>query len=384
MEITYQRTPRQSYMLISGQPHSMGYEATMIRENHIHCLLSWQYTQLNGISQFHYDITGKKALRDFFEQEGTTATAISSFFQALERAAESLEKYLIGLDEILFSIDTVYMEKDGDAWKIGLCYYPSDHVTCMEGMQEIVEYLMQHVGRDQLEDLKLCYDLYDVISQTTATLTDIVSIVEKSTKQAHLCSDVLETSYEDSFYDTDDTSLSDANEVSFLQDDLTEADNPKESIFQRVFRLSKTKAKTVPSRVKKKKKELFPSNMPEDFIYDPIDFEQPEEGTTYLSFEKCTQGKLVYKGYGQGEDLLIVKTPFRIGSRPEQNEGVIALSVISRYHAKITCENGIYYIEDLHSKNGTYVNGEILNYRQPMMLKSGDMVSFADIPYVFI
>jgi len=66
-----------------------------------------------------------------------------------------------------------------------------------------------------------------------------------------------------------------------------------------------------------------------------------------------------------------------------QNEMIIGRSdglaitiderVVSRQHARLTYQDGSYYIEDLGSSNGTYLNGELVTRK--MKLASGDQVS---------
>ena len=42
-----------------------------------------------------------------------------------------------------------------------------------------------------------------------------------------------------------------------------------------------------------------------------------------------------------------------------------------------------YYIEDLNSTNGTFVNDEPLAYKERRKLNSNDMIRFADVRYRF-
>ena len=47
-----------------------------------------------------------------------------------------------------------------------------------------------------------------------------------------------------------------------------------------------------------------------------------------------------------------------IGSNPEMVDGVIEFNkTVSRVHCKITCVDNRYYICDMGSSNGTYLNG---------------------------
>lgn len=59
---------------------------------------------------------------------------------------------------------------------------------------------------------------------------------------------------------------------------------------------------------------------------------------------------------------------------------------ISRRHARIIRGNddASYYIADLDSKNGTYLNGKRLIKDSVVKMKDGDMVSFAEYNYIVI
>lgn len=52
---------------------------------------------------------------------------------------------------------------------------------------------------------------------------------------------------------------------------------------------------------------------------------------------------------------------------------------VSRQHAKITCSQKDYFIEDLGSSNGSFVNGERLSPHQPHQLQIGDCVMLGKI-----
>ena len=54
---------------------------------------------------------------------------------------------------------------------------------------------------------------------------------------------------------------------------------------------------------------------------------------------------------------------------------------ISREHAEITRKNGKYYLTDLNSRNGTFVNGRAV--KEETELKEGDLVRFCDLELVF-
>ena len=62
------------------------------------------------------------------------------------------------------------------------------------------------------------------------------------------------------------------------------------------------------------------------------------------------------KGSGQSEDLPLAEGRTVLGRHPDCDVVLEAASV-SRQHAQIIHEEGKFYVEDLHSRNGTFVNG---------------------------
>ena len=91
----------------------------------------------------------------------------------------------------------------------------------------------------------------------------------------------------------------------------------------------------------------------------------------------------MYQGAHGCGDIFIEGTEFLLGKNKEQVNGVIDARGVSRLHARIVREGGIYYIEDLNSTNGTYLNGVPLEYHQKMELCKDDHIRFGGEEYVF-
>ncbi|MDX1979178.1 MAG: SpoIIE family protein phosphatase [Bryobacteraceae bacterium] len=82
---------------------------------------------------------------------------------------------------------------------------------------------------------------------------------------------------------------------------------------------------------------------------------------------------LVTNPSGNRTRLKITPLPFTIG-RQAGNHLVLRDNRASRNHARITLDNGAYYVEDLNSRNGVTVNGVKVSGRMP--LASGDEIEF--------
>ena len=93
-------------------------------------------------------------------------------------------------------------------------------------------------------------------------------------------------------------------------------------------------------------------------------------------------GILTYQGNGVMADIHLEAGISRIGYG-DSVEIQIEKETVSQLHARIEKEGESYYIEDLNSTNGTYVNDEPLVYKERRKLNSNDIVCFADVRYRF-
>lgn len=116
-----------------------------------------------------------------------------------------------------------------------------------------------------------------------------------------------------------------------------------------------------------------------------MDYEEQiaETPTVYLGEEECLEGVLQYRGTGDVEDICLNHFPFIVGSS-DKADGMIARQGVSRMHARITREQEKYYIEDLNSMNGTWLNEELLEYRQKEQLNLHDTVRLGREEFTFV
>ena len=75
--------------------------------------------------------------------------------------------------------------------------------------------------------------------------------------------------------------------------------------------------------------------------------------------------------------------PFFIGTLKTKVDYVINSRSVSRFHAKIEQENEQFFLVDLNSTNGTFVNGKRLEPNERQMIGQGDLIIFAEIGYRF-
>lgn len=84
------------------------------------------------------------------------------------------------------------------------------------------------------------------------------------------------------------------------------------------------------------------------------------------------------------EEIVINKNEFSLGRNTDTCDYSISSMNIGRAHAVIKKVNGNYFISDLDSKNGTFLNGSRLISNKEYELKHNDKVTLADIEYCYI
>jgi pSer/pThr/pTyr-binding forkhead associated (FHA) protein len=83
-----------------------------------------------------------------------------------------------------------------------------------------------------------------------------------------------------------------------------------------------------------------------------------------------------------GSRLLPLDSDLSTIGRKLDNTIVLSSQTVSRYHAEIVFINGEFFLRDLNSSSGTYLNDRRIAF--PVALKSGDRITMADVEVVFM
>lgn len=104
-----------------------------------------------------------------------------------------------------------------------------------------------------------------------------------------------------------------------------------------------------------------------------------EEKTTFLG---ANDKNPILKDLRTGDVHEVTSNPFTIGKSQTCNL-VIADKVVSRHHAEVVQYGDKYFIKDLSSTNGTFINGNKLMADTDVELKDGQEIIFANKKFVY-
>lgn len=129
--------------------------------------------------------------------------------------------------------------------------------------------------------------------------------------------------------------------------------------------------KDLPFKEEAKEAEVKPER-PKEPLYS-------EEKTTFLG---ANDKNPILKNLSTGDVYEVTSNPFTIGKSQTCNL-VIADKVVSRHHAEVVQYGDKYFIKDLSSTNGTFINGNKLMADTDVELKDGQEIIFANKKFIY-
>lgn len=110
--------------------------------------------------------------------------------------------------------------------------------------------------------------------------------------------------------------------------------------------------------------------------------ELPPAGSESLPMRRQPRFTLTAIGSPHITSFKIDKPEYMIGKNPETADGVISYSTaVSRVHCKIIFKDGRYFVVDLGSANGSFVNNNRIAANTPTLLNSGDVLKLANCEF---
>ena len=129
-----------------------------------------------------------------------------------------------------------------------------------------------------------------------------------------------------------------------------------------------------------------------DHISRRLKAKEPAEAVQKRAPEKLPEYGLMLTGFdGNGNPIRIALPPNRVagqrlglslGRHPELVDEIIHDQNVSRRHMRIAVQAGQFYIEDLNSRNGTFLNHRKLSPFKPMLLDYGAIVGLGGLEFM--
>ncbi len=378
-EIIYERNLMGSYMKIPQSLQETFDEKLMLQKK-LPGLLPVERCYVNGEGQYWYNISGKQSLDVFCKMKSIKTEFVEQLILSICNQIEIMEWNLYDINCLMLDPELIFITNTNG--EIIFTMYPMTHANLSEEFQQLMEYLLGKVDHSDVTSVHFVYSVYEKTTREGFSIMDIRdAIVEDKKNKIKISNhESLEINHTEESHDVFQETAEELEEnESILKKKLNQIHQNIMSV------LTDVQAKFF--KVVAQKEEEKDS---EEFVFNISYSEEVDEGksmvhpTVCLSqYSKSPRGMLCYEGNEQFEDISLGKTKLCVG-KGEDADIWIGKETISRFHARIDFEDGGYYIEDLNSTNGTFINEKALSYRERKILKENDVVRFADVTYRFV
>ena len=111
--------------------------------------------------------------------------------------------------------------------------------------------------------------------------------------------------------------------------------------------------------------------------------DEEDGGKTEILASPLPCGVPYLQALSSGEITEIDHNPFHIGSEESLNHLVLSTKTISRQHAVIFGSSSGYFLQDLSSTNGTWLDHRQLIPEDPVLLTEGCEIRFAGEQFLY-
>lgn len=311
-----------SFTVAAGEPICPGYMQKTIVENKPDCFIPVGFTKKGGQVKALYETDTKRSVMNYLMENGADEQWIKCFFISLDGLLSVCGEYLIDSDFINIDIKSVYYSEDsGEIKYIFNPFEKGDFKSlCRKLLADIAgNYFIDHAVSGELFRERLLREIGKKDFNIRNTLARWESLSYCEIRE-----------------------------------------QPRE----------------------KKNKDTKKYKAAELFNYIAGMFNKKEEQNATMAVTNIT-GEMCLTGICSINTRIPIKEEgVTVGRTMLQKEFGLYNSGIGKIHARIYKQDGYIYATDLGSKNGTYLNGDLLDKRVPAKMERGDILAFSDEEFI--
>lgn len=426
---------------------SQNYLIKILTKNNISGLISTELNMVNSMPILSYDITSKHSVASVLENKKADYSLFSSIMQGLHRLCYTLDDFMLDSGYLLLSPEYIFLDVSMQQpyfCYCPVCENNSEYSFTLQ-LKTFLEYVISKLNYNDTNCVAHVYSLHQKCIDDTLCIDDLTCISNETASDipidnfqdipSDISSDNINVSPVNTSY-SNNTQLTSSDDIFINNSPLSHICGfPAVNFFILVI-LGVLSAFTVvfglymyfikkafspsmtvficisgpvilllyiPSVLRKRVGKKIPlSYTPEDncsatpFTDDfskDLSTSDLQKFSTHImpigetvlisSNHSPAVPHLLYNGNDFSEDIELTAFPFTLGKLPDSVNYIMENALISRIHARFYLKEDCYYIEDLNSSNGTYVNNIPLSPHTMTEIHDGDYITLACLTYIF-
>lgn len=423
VEAEFKKDMYGNYMVIKAQEgQELTYSLKMLLNNKIKGILNLDIHVADNKMEFQYDITSKQTIIAYVEHNQLGFEQLKTILMGIFFSIEQGKEFLLRENDFILTPEYIFIQSPN--LEVDLCYFVGYSQDVNRQVSSLLEFLMNKVDYTDEKAVVMIYGLYKLSKENNSVLEQLKEFINKKP----VIEEEIEVKKREDFQNNIkiprmEEKIKEEKEIlvhspitictgifslitvitlfvslwrlKFLLDTTKTFGVVLILITGEAYLLSKLfSSKNKVSKIIEKTKYVDPVQPKEWEETYNIDIDEEEK--TCLLMEEDMDKTMLLKEAVQGETFLlraenpaqyhnipIIEFPFFVGKLKSKVNYTINSTAISRFHAKIECIGNQYFITDLNSTNGTFVNNIRLKANETKELQENEKLSFANITFYF-
>ena len=423
----YKRDMYKSYLVLKEEKENLDYGMKMLANNKIAGFLDLEIHAVDNKREYYYDTTEKQTMDIVFRKMPLKEKQIKDILSGIIMTIKQSRDYLLLEDNFVLEPEYIYMNLDGTGIK--LVYFTGYEERVGEQILRLIEYMMDKVDYKDKAAVYLIYGIYKICREENCTFDRMLEYLNSSASlqndlavceareqelihQKEIFSEVeeeVESEVEKKKYPLWVWLCCGASVLvslgligivansGIIMDVVTGkimlgrmaavlgVTGAVEAYCLMRFLDEKNKIAYIDKKIEYSKpvEEITGMQKPDVYTYECVDAKEEIEQATVVLAERGNRYVLLPEQKDKYVPINMQDFPFFIGTLKTKVDYAINSRSVSRFHAKIEQENEQFFLVDLNSTNGTFVNGQKLAPNERHTIVQGDLISFAEIGYWF-
>lgn len=367
-EISYKKDGNKSFMIIKNVKLSEeDYKLQMVLNNNIEGMISMNIKMVNNNYEIYYCTTSMISLKNMIAKNKMSGKEIYNLVKGIQRLSENMKEYLLDINGILFDMDYIYIRLQTEQY--GFCYYPEKTLGFQQELKNLIGKLLEYIDYKDEEAVLIAYGMQQIVLNQDFTIQDLVQCAKSNIKGAKI--------------EQEELNIKLPVVESIPREEMMVAERSQKGNYL---------LKKIKSIFVLKNKYIDEKQLEEDRT-SSVYIKERQKSNAEGSLEK---GKIaIHEGSDvvttvilksmklkEPREIALTRFPCVVGKSKRKSDFCINNPAISRTHMRVTeCVSG-YFIEDLDSTNGTFVNGVRLRPHELKLINIGDQIRLANMDFI--
>lgn len=153
------------------------YEIPMLLNNKIPYLLNVQITYLNERARYGYDITSNQAIFDWIERRKIKSNDCEHLYSSVFGAIDACCEYLLEERNLVLLPEYIYYDMGKNCYRF--IYYVHYHSDIIQQINELSEFLMDHIDYEDERAVLLVYAMYHESKRKEASVDTLITVFQE-------------------------------------------------------------------------------------------------------------------------------------------------------------------------------------------------------------